>query len=99
MLNPNTANTDANFYSRQVASSRADMILEALALRIKNNEPLPSKLTIDGVEIETPVFLEGLRTDRREAWPTLVQAIETAASVPLVSEVAITIKGRAIYSM
>ncbi|QDM28409.1 hypothetical protein FNL56_21550 [Tardiphaga sp. vice304] len=84
-------------YERAEITDRSDLILEALCQRHRKSEPLPARVTLHGEEIATRAFLLGHRTDHRESWPSLANLIETATAMPLVSEVALTVEGRATY--
>jgi hypothetical protein len=47
--------------------SQRDALLDALAEKVLRREPLPSRITVAGEEVDTSTFLLGSRYDRRAA--------------------------------
>jgi transposase len=66
-------------YRRRIITDRADLILEALAQRQQKGTPSPARITLNGDEVETSAFLLDLRSDRRDAWPSLAKEYKLEA--------------------
>lgn len=66
-----------------------DMTLTRLVKLHQKRLPLPTNVAVDSEQTDTASFLESFRSDQREAWPGIVEHMQTVER-PLVAEVALS---------
>ncbi len=70
------------------AQASRDSVLEHLAIRVKNKQRLPYRVTVAGDEKATAQFLSGFVGDQRPAGAALQHVTPDAVAAPWVSEAA-----------